>query len=467
MENLNTINKARVRKDILVIVIPVLMESVFRIAAEVLSASLVGHLSAVATAAQGISLRINSFLNVMWSATRMGSLVYFISLVGESKYDELKKDFKNISTIIIGVALLFTAAVEIFTKPIIVHIFKPEPDIVPVVCNYVRVAVLAIPFIVTRHMCGAAFNSMSDTKTPMVSVLIIDAINLGVGYVLIYVVKIDYFGAAIATFLSELSGCVFLFFMLMRNQHFKETGRVSWKINNPNSIKQTFLKAIPIAIEDGFWQISAILMTRFLLHYGTNDYAAFQLAGSAEEFTQMWIYGFSTSAAALCGKAEGEKNGALFREYFKQQMILNGLISLFMGCIMIFLPNFLMTLVTDVPELKAIGCQYLVVMGIIFIPQNLQYVMKGTIYGSVGKTKVTMFIMGIGIWLIRIPLAALITYVLAWPVRWIFITIATDQVSRFLMMAWYIHHTDIMHYVENKEKEKAEEAIAETAEVSK
>ena len=143
--------------------------------------------------------------------------------------------------------------------------------------------------------------------------------------------------------------------------------------------------------------LHGILRARFLLYYGATTYAGFQLATSAETFTQMWIYGFSTSAAALSGKALGQKNGPLYREYFKQQCYINGAISLFMGLIMIFLPKFLMALVTNDAELTAVGVEYLIVMGIIFVPQNIQYVLKGTIYGSYGSTPPTMVIMGIGI----------------------------------------------------------------------
>ena len=461
MDTILTVDKRQVRKDILVLVIPILMESVFRYIAEIGSSSLVGHLSALAVTAQGISIRTNSFLNVMWSATRMGALVYYLTLVGDKRYLEVKQGFKNISTVIVGIAVLFAAIVFVFTEQVVAA-FTTDPEIVPTVCNYVRITILSVPFVVTRVMCAAVFNSLGDTKTPMVAVLVIDIVNLGLGYILIFVANWDYYGAAIAILAAEISGSAFLAFMLARNKIFREAGRTEWKLKSKESIKQTFVKAIPIAIEDGFWQIAAILLARFLLYYGATTYAGFQLATSAETFTQMWIYGFSTSAAALSGKALGQKNGPLYREYFKQQCYINGAISLFMGLIMIFLPKFLMALVTNDAELTAVGVEYLIVMGIIFVPQNIQYVLKGTIYGSYGSTTPTMVIMGIGIWAVRIPLAALATYVLKLPAMFIFIAIALDQCCRCLMMALFIKKKDLMHIVERKEQEALK--AAQTAE---
>lgn len=452
MSTLLTVDKRQVRKDILILVIPILMESVFRMVSEIGSSSLVGHLSALAVTAQGISIRTNSFLNVIWTATRMGALVYYLTLVGDKKYFELKQSFKNISTIIVGIAIVFAALVFLFTEQVVAA-FTTDPEIVPTVCNYVRITILTVPFVVTRAMCAAVFNSLSDTKTPMFSVLIIDIVNLGLGYILIFVANWDYYGAAVAILVAEICGCTFLGIMLARNKIFKAAGKVGWLIKRKDSIKQTFMKAIPIAVEDGFWQIAAILLARFLLYYGTSIYAGFQLATSAETFTQMWIYGFSTSAAALSGKSLGQKNGPLYREYFKQQCYINGAISLFMGLLMIFAPRLLMSLVTNDPELTAVGVQYLMIMGIIFVPQNIQYVLKGTIYGSYGSTTPTMLIMGIGIWAVRIPIAALVTYVFKLPVIFIFIAIALDQCCRCLLMYLFIRKKDLMHIVERKEQE--------------
>lgn len=464
MENIitPTLNKRQVTKDILVLVVPILMESVFRYIAEIGSSSLVGHLSEIAVTAQGISIRTNSLLNVMWAAVRMGALVYYLTLVGEKRYVELKQGFKNISTIIIGIALVFAAIVFVFTEQVVAA-FTTDPTVVPHVCNYIRITILSVPFVVTRMMCAAVFNSLGDTKTPMFAVLIIDIVNLGLGYILIFVANWDYYGSATAILAGEACGCLFIIFMLARNKIFKEAGRASWKFKSKEPIKETFYKAVPIAIEDGFWQIAAILLARFLLFYGTTTYAGYQLATSAETFTQMWIYGFSTSAAALSSKAMGAKNGPLYREYFKQQCIINGGISLIMGLIMVFAPRFLMALVTNKPEMVEVGVKYLMVMGAIFIPQNMQYVLKGTIYGSYGKTTPTMIIMGIGIWIVRIPLAALVTYVFKLPAMFVFMAIALDQCCRCLLMALFIKKKDLMHIVERKAKEELEAAAAEPA----
>ena len=118
-----------------------------------------------------------------------------------------------------------------------------------------------------------------------------------------------------------------------------------------------------------------------------------------------------------------------------------------------------MSIVTDNPALKEIGTVYLIIMGLILIPQNVQRTQKGMLYG-LGNTKVPMYISGFGIWIIRIPLASLAAWVFHWPLVTIWIIIATDQVIRYLLMHFYIKHINALYCVEEQEKKELEASKA-------
>ena len=100
------LDKKAIRKEILALIIPIILESIFVYLAGIVSASLVGHLSGLAVATQGLANRITGLLNVVWGAVRIGSMVYYVNLIGEGKYGELKQGFKNICTVTLGIASL-------------------------------------------------------------------------------------------------------------------------------------------------------------------------------------------------------------------------------------------------------------------------------------------------------------------------------------------------------------------------
>ena len=113
------LDKKAIRKEILALIIPIILESIFVYLAGIVSASLVGHLSGLAVATQGLANRITGLLNVVWGAVRIGSMVYYVNLIGEGKYGELKQGFKNICTVTLGIAIGFVLILFLFPSQIL------------------------------------------------------------------------------------------------------------------------------------------------------------------------------------------------------------------------------------------------------------------------------------------------------------------------------------------------------------
>lgn len=453
------LDKRQIRKDILVLILPVILESIFTYLAEIVSAGFVGRLTGMAVTSQGIVIRVISLLNVVWGGIRIGSMVYYVRLYGEHKYKELKQGYQNIAMVTLGICFTFILILALFPTQVL-SFFVEDAQILEAARGYMYIMLIGLPFHVIHKMNGACYNAMGDTRTPMFMQILNNVVNIVCGYTFIFALHMDLKGAGFATIMAQIvCGCVGTF-LLYRKPAFREAGPTSFKLNDRESIIQTFLKAIPVAVEDGAWQLSAIFMSKIILTYGSDAYAGFALGGSAELFTELPVIGFTVAATALAGRAKGEKNGPLFREYFRQQMWMNAIVSGIGGALMIFAPTLLMKSVTDIPELMEIGKYYLIVMGVIYIPQNVQRTMKGTIYGSLGNTKAPMFIAMTGIWLFRIPLAALSAYVFHAPLIFIWIVIAVDQVARFIMMVLYIKKKRVMKCVELQiEKEMQQETV--------
>lgn len=216
-------------------------------------------------------------------------------------------------------------------------------------------------------------------------------------------------------------------------------------------IYEIYTTGIPAALETVFWQVSAIILSKVILFYGNQAFAAYQLGIQAEEITEMPAIGFSTASTTLAARAIGMQDEELRKVYFKEQLKVGVFISSITSVLLIFLPRFFMTLMTDKPELQAIGVVYVFVMGFIQIPQNLSRIYNGTIR-AMGYKNAPMLVAGFGIWIVRIPLCMLAAYVLRLPLTIIWIIIAMDQVSRFLLSVG-------LYYRINKKREQTMNAV--------
>lgn len=150
--------------------------------------------------------------------------------------------------------------------------------------------------------------------------------------------------------------------------------------------------------------------------------------------------GFSTASTTLAARALGQKDYELKETYFNQLIRIALRISICTSLLLIVLPKAFMGLMTNNPKLQAIGAVYVFIMGFVQIPQNLSRIYNGTIRAS-GYPGVPMYIAGFGIWIVRIPLSIIAAYVLKWSILSIWLIIALDQISRFLLSVAVYHHT--------------------------
>ena len=157
--------------------------------------------------------------------------------------------------------------------------------------------------------------------------------------------------------------------------------------------------------------------------------------------------GFTVAATALAGKAYGKRDSYLFKAYYKEQLKINATISFVTSLLLILLPGVFMAFVTNNPELQAIGKVYLVIMGFIQIPQNIQRTFTGTLY-AVGYKRIPMYISGFGTWVIRIPLAIAAAYIFKFDIAFIWVIIALDQIIRALITVVFIKKKRVLDAVE-------------------
>lgn len=139
--------------------------------------------------------------------------------------------------------------------------------------------------------------------------------------------------------------------------------------------------------------------------------------------------------AVLFSRAVGKRDQRLRKIYFRELIRAGLIVSVVTSLLLLVFPGVFMKVMTDKAELQAIGVTYVFIMGFIQIPQNLSRVYNGTIR-AMGHKNTPMLVAGFGIWIVRIPCCILAAYVLRLPIVSVWIIIAADQLSRFLLSAF-------------------------------
>jgi len=454
-----TYSKKNINKEIIFLMLPTILENVLQLLAGVVTTAMVGRLMADDISAQGISNRLYQIFFALFRGLGMGATVIVALYYGKKELARCRRVIEQayLTAIpIIGIALF---VILVFPERIL-SIFSSDKELVKTAVSYSRIAAWAIPSMAVICFNTAAFNGQGNTKVPMFIAVILNIVNVIVGYVFIFGIGSvggwGITGAAMATVISQFVGAVIGLFILYRKIGYFNLSPHNEKFFSFDKfeVKNFFATGMPAAMEHMFWQFSAIIMSKVLLGYGSNVYAAYQLGLQAEMLTEMPAQGFVVASTTLSARAIGQKDSPLYKSYFTQLIKMAFVIAIFAAASLFIFPLQFMQLLTNKPDLQQIGAGYVFLMGFAQIPQVTSKVYNGLIRSSGGK-RVPMYMSFIGIWIVRVPLVILFGWILKMDVRLIWITIAADNIMRMVLSIIYMKRKDTYNYVDNMIKAEA------------
>lgn len=427
-----------IKKEIYHIIIPMILENILQISASLVTTAMVGRLLANDISAQGICVRITDTLWVFYKGVAIGATVLIARAYGAGEQRKCRRIMEQTLLSELMIVLLFQVFL-FFRADIFLGFFSKDAQILALSEGYMKIMVFGFPCCVIMTLVTAAFQGYGNTRIPMYIAAAMNGVNIILGYVFIFgigpVHGMGIKGAAAALVAAQAFGAGLGLFLLYRKKKglFADALREEKFFSfDKKCIYEIYTTGIPAALESMFWQLSAIILSKIILMYGAAAFAAYQLGIQAETITEMPAIGFSTASTTLAARAIGKKDAKLQKIYFKELIRVAAAISIVTSLLLILLPNVFMKIMTNKPELQAIGAVYVFVMGFIQIPQNLSRIYNGTLR-ALGYKNTPMLVAGFGIWIIRIPFCLIAAFVIHLPILAIWIIIAIDQLSRFTL----------------------------------
>lgn len=373
--------------------------------AGLVSMAMVGRISAVAVGAiGGLSNVMFRLIWVVFKGISIGTTILVAQSYGAGNMRKLARVSVQGILLSIAFAILFLVLLLGYSVQVLM-VFGAGPELIENATLYTRVLSSSLPATAAILIVSGVFQSMGDAKAPMIIVGVLNATNIIISYLLIFGATVlpamGIQGAAIAyTSSYALAAIVAFWFLLSKSKGYKDRNGIGIRINMPEAIS-IIRYGLPSNFETIFWVGSSIFVTRAVLTYGENAYAAYQL-GMQAEVSFMPAMGVAVCATAFIGQSVGSIDMELGRKYYMQLVKYTLIFSSVTGLIMAMFPGIIMGALTISKELIGMGSAYLIVMGISQIPQNMTGLYNGTLKGA-GYVNLPLVIITIGIWLVRIP----------------------------------------------------------------
>lgn len=431
-------DKNKINKKIISMIVPITIENVLQMVAGIVSMGMIGRIDALSVSALGISMRITQIIWALFKGITTGATVFVAQYYGSGDIPSVKNVIKQ--TLLSGISVVIILQLLIYTQAErLLMIFDPKPELLSLATLYLRTVSFGLPFVAIMLIIGGAMQGMGNARVPMFITMIMNIVNLLVGYTVIFgrfgFSAMGVRGAAVATVVSQMTAA-FLGLSIIFSKNGILKFNKSLLTFDKKQIINVYKVGLPTSMESIFWQMAAIILTRAILTFGETAFAAHQLGLQAESISYMPAAGFGVVATALIGQALGAKDKDLARLYLRQIIKGSLAITSVSTIILIGFPKIMMSLLTNNEEIINLSAVYLILMGIVQLPQNATGVLAGAMRGA-GYTKVPMMIAGTGLWGIRVPFALLLTYVFKQSIIAIWTVMCIDLVFRFIFCFFY------------------------------
>lgn len=428
-----------IRRKIYSMILPITIESILQMTAGLVSMSLIGRIpgdDVTAVSAISISQRITQMIWALFKGITTGASVFVAQAYGAKNFKKLKQVIQQTLISSVFLVIILQQIVYWYASSLL-SVFNPSSSLLRSGVLFLKTVSWGLPFMVIMLVVAAVLQGMGNAKTPMYIALIMNGVNIILSFILIFghlgFPALGIRGAAIATVIAQIVGASIGLYVL-----FSKNGVLN-SISNKDILKINFRQifdvykvGLPTSLESMFWQLAAIILTKTILTFGETAFAAHQFGLQAESISYMPAAGFGIAATTFIGQALGAKNSELGKAYLKETAKGALYVTLFCASILVFLPSFVMRMLTDNVEVIKLGAIYLIIMGLVQVPQNISGVLNGALRGA-GFTRVPMIVAGVGLWGIRIPFSLLLTYRFHMNIIAIWIVMGVDLVVRFML----------------------------------
>lgn len=308
--------------------------------------------------AVSVGSQITHMLTVVIVGLAMGATVAIGRAVGAEKKERAAAVIGNTVTLSVLFAVLLTGILLLALDGIVAAVSTP-PEAVGQAKEYLFVCFLGVPFITAYNVLSSIFRGRGDARTPMYFVAAAGVFNIVLDYVLIGPLHMGALGAAVATVAAQGCSVALALFFLLRGQRGLRPDRGSLRLRR--EIVGTILRVgVPIAVQDGFIQVSFLVITAIANGRGVDVAAAVGIVEKLIGFFFLVPSAMLSSVSAIAAQNAGAGKHWRGRQALRYGIGISVGIGLVIALVCQFFPEAPVRVFTkEEPEVVRLGGQYL------------------------------------------------------------------------------------------------------------
>ena len=428
--------------------LPAILAQLSSILMQYIDASMVGRLGAQPAASVGL---MSSSLWLFWgvcSMITMGFSVQVAHRVGAKNYDDARSVLRQGITsciIILGITAIGLAIARSLPSWL-----GGDPAITDEAGIYFSVFVCALPMLTLNYLAGGMLRCAGNMKVPSLLNVGMCLMDVVFNFFLIFPMRevsvfgleftmpgagLGVLGAALGTVLAECLTALLMLYYLCYRQKGLDIGHHRNGSFRPRRdvLRNAFKIAAPMTAEHAIFCGAQIMITIIVAPLGVVAIAANAFAVTAESLCYMPGFGIGDAATTLVGQSLGAGRQDLVKRFCHITVGMGMAVMTVMAVIMYLAAPLMMGIMTDDTAISSLGTEILRIEAWAEPMYAASIVAYGAFVG-VGDTLIPAIMNFGSIWLVRIPVAALLAPTAG--LRGVWIAMCVELTFRGLIFLW-------------------------------
>lgn len=408
----NKFTEGKILTSLTSLALPIIFANILQTTYQLIDTFWLGRLGANAVAAVSLSFPVLFLVLSIGSGLTLAGTV----LVSQYKGAENQKmvDFSSSQSVfLILIISILLAIISYFSAGPLMQIIGAGPDIYDDSVAYFKVSSIGFVFLFLFFIFQSLMRGIGNVMLPVYVILFTVFLNLILDPLFIYgygpVPGFGVAGAAVASVVTQGLSAMIGIFILFRGKSGIKISLPYMKFNMEN-LNRTFRLGFPASVEQSTRALGMTMMVIIVTSFGSEVVAAYGIGARILSFVIIPALGLAIATTSLVG----QNIGALKIKRAEKVANLSNKIAFFgltgIGILLFVVAEPLTAFfIPNDPEVIRDGALFIKIMAPSFGLLGVQQVTNGVFNGA-GFTKASMLISILSLWIVRFPLAYVLSY---------------------------------------------------------
>lgn len=418
------------------IALPIILQQLMFSGLNMLGVIFVGQKGDTSVAAVGLAGQVAFLLNLVHFGIISGAAMFTAQFWGRRDIPNLRRVLGLCLMLAISASLIFFALSQLLPSQIL-GIYSKDPEVVALGTDYMRTFSWTYLFFAVTFSYALVMRSTGDVKTPTAVSVAALGLSTFLSYALIFgrfgFPELGIQGAAVAAVIARALECVTLISIT-----YAMKSPVAASLRELTDFDAAFFVRVirpmtPVILNELFWSLGITTYNVIYGRMGTTSFAAMNIVSTIEQVAFVIFIGISNATSVLVGNRIGAGREDEAHQYAGRSLGLGIVGGLLIGLLVHLVKVPVLSLYKVSPDVIENASRVLLVITFfLWMRVNNMTIVVGILRAG-GDTRFSLFLDGIIIWIVGVPMAYLGAFVFDLPVYFVYLCAMSEEAAKWIL----------------------------------